>query len=44
MYASNPTTDTEQEIRDALSLSEPVIAVASLLHIVKQKPTASTIA
>ena len=44
MHASNPTTDTEQEIRDALSLSEPVIAVASLLRIVKQKPTASTIA
>jgi hypothetical protein len=44
MHACNPTTDMEQEIRDALSLSEPAIAAASLLHIVKQKPTARTVA
>ena len=34
----------EQQIRDALSLPEPVIAASSLVDVIKQKPTAETVA
>jgi len=34
----------EQQIRDALSLPEPVIAASSLVNIIKQQPTAETVA
>ena len=34
----------EQQIRDALSLPEPVIAASSLVNIIKQQPSAETVA
>lgn len=34
----------EQQIRDALSLPEPVISASSLVNVIKQQPTAETVA
>jgi len=39
----SPSPTVDQQIRDALSLSEPFIAASSLLHVVKQQPDAETV-